>query len=116
MRKTMFYGADLLIFMRAKELRNRLTNSEMKLWGYLREKPLAYKFRRQHPMGIYIVDFYCHALKLVIEIDGNIHDLENSKRAEKEVQFQYEEVIISINKLIMEKNNKLTPPLGGRGV
>jgi cyclase len=40
----------------------------------LKQKPLGYKFRRQHPLGIYIADFYCHALKFVIEVDGNIHE------------------------------------------
>ena len=45
----------------------------MILWGYLRTKPFGHKFRRQHPLGIYIADFYCHSLKPVIEVDGDIH-------------------------------------------
>ena len=73
MRKGMFYEASPLIFQRAKELRNRLTDAENILWNYLRSRPLGYKFRRQHPWGNYILDFYCHQLKLVIEIDGSIH-------------------------------------------
>jgi cyclase len=74
MKKKMFYGANNLIFERAKELRGNLTHAELVLWGYLKQRPLGFKFRRQHPLGIYIVDFYCHALNLVIEVDGSIHD------------------------------------------
>jgi cyclase len=74
MRKKMFLGASNLIFANAKRLRSNLTHSEMVPWGYLKTRPLGCKFRRQHPLGIYIADFYCHALKLVIEVDGNIHE------------------------------------------
>ncbi len=74
MKKKMFYGADNLIFEKAKELRKNLTNAELVLWNYLKQNPTGYKFRRQHPLGNYIVDFYCHKLKLVIEVDGSIHE------------------------------------------
>ena len=71
----MFYGADRIIFGRAKELRNKLTDAEILLWErFLKGKPENYKFRRQHPLGLYIADFYCHKLKLVIEVDGKIHE------------------------------------------
>jgi cyclase len=73
MKKTMFFGAGNFIFERAKELRKNLTSAELVLWGYLKQSPLGCKFRRQHPLGIYSVDFYCHKLKLVIEVDGGIH-------------------------------------------
>lgn len=86
MRRKMFYEADPLLFERATYLRNHLTNTEMTLWGYLRTHPMGYKFRRQHPIGIYIVDFYCHACKLVIEADGNIHDLVSVRQADQERQ------------------------------
>ena len=69
----MFYGAGNLIFENAKRLRDNPTNAETVLWGYLKQRPLGQKFRRQHPIGIYIADFYCHSLKMVIEVDGNIH-------------------------------------------
>jgi imidazole glycerol-phosphate synthase subunit HisF len=74
MERKMFYGANSLIFNRARELRNDMTHAEMVLWGYLKTKPNGYKFRRQHPLGIYIADFFCYRLKLVIEVDGRIHD------------------------------------------
>ncbi len=57
---------------RAKELRKEMTPAERKLWyGYLRN--FKYKVYRQRPIDHYIVDFYCHKLKLVIEIDGGRH-------------------------------------------
>ena len=75
----MFYGAGPLIFELAKKLRNNVTPTEMILWGRLKEHFPKLKFRRQHPVSLYIVDIYCHAEKLVIEIDGSIHDLEEKK-------------------------------------
>ena len=53
------------------------------LWGYLKTKSLGFKFRRQHPYSLYILDFYCHSLKLVIEIDGSIHEKEEVKENDK---------------------------------
>ncbi|MFL6743460.1 MAG: endonuclease domain-containing protein [Sphingomicrobium sp.] len=47
---------------------------EVKLWSLLRRTPGGVSFRRQHPIGPYVADFYCSAAKLVIEIDGTIHD------------------------------------------
>lgn len=62
---------------RAKALRQRLTPAEYKLWQVLRNRNLGgYKFRRQHPIGHYILDFYCHERGLVIEIDGDVHSLQ----------------------------------------
>ena len=59
---------------RRKELRNNSTPQESTLWWYLKGKNLGVKFRRQHSIGGYILDFYCAENKLIIEIDGNIHD------------------------------------------
>lgn len=86
MRESMFYGAGAIILQRAKKLRNRLTDAEMILWCYLRCKPNGYKFRRQHPIRNYIVDFYCHRLRLVIEVDGSIHDREDIRKYDRERQ------------------------------
>jgi very-short-patch-repair endonuclease len=59
----------------AKELRRNMTPSEKVLWQGLRSHKIAgYKFRRQHPIRYYIADFYCHEARLVIEVDGPIHD------------------------------------------
>jgi cyclase len=79
MKGNMFYGAGPLIFELAKKLRNNVTPTEMILWGRLKEYFPGRKFRRQHPVSLYIVDLYCHTEKLVIEIDGGIHDDEEVK-------------------------------------
>ena len=70
----MHYGASKLIFQRAEELRKFHTHEEGIIWGYLSGNQMRVKFRRQHPIFLYVVDFYCHSLKLVIEIDGGIHN------------------------------------------
>jgi very-short-patch-repair endonuclease len=59
---------------RARELRQQMTPAEVILWDRLRGRRLGgFKFRRQHPIGPYIADFYCATRRLVIEVDGNIH-------------------------------------------
>jgi very-short-patch-repair endonuclease len=58
---------------RRKFLRNNSTLQEIILWIRLKNSSLGYKFRRQHSIGGYIVDFYCPSKKLVIEIDGSQH-------------------------------------------
>ncbi len=74
MNNRMHKGALNILYQKARDLRNNSTVAEDILWGFLKTKPHGYKFRRQHPYAIYILDFYCHSLKLVIEVDGNIHD------------------------------------------
>jgi very-short-patch-repair endonuclease len=72
----MWKGAPESSFAKAKALRKDETQAEKILWAKLRNNQLkGYKFRRQHPIGLYIVDFYCHQLKLVIEIDGDYHNI-----------------------------------------
>jgi very-short-patch-repair endonuclease len=59
----------------ARRLRTNATGAESILWDTLRNRKFAEaKFRRQHPLGRYIADFYCHETLLVIELDGNVHD------------------------------------------
>lgn len=70
----MFYGAKGEIFEIASLLRDNMTLPELILWKRIKDRKLfKFKFRRQHPIDIFIVDFYCHEIKLVIEIDGEIH-------------------------------------------
>lgn len=110
----------------AKALRNNPTNAEELLWAYLWQKPLGHKFRRQHPISIYIADFYCHSLKLIIEIDGGVHgevevakrDIERQKNLESEgihffrftneqVEKRIQEVIGAIeNYIFLQKADK----------
>ncbi|SMO35468.1 Very-short-patch-repair endonuclease [Saccharicrinis carchari] len=73
--RSMFYGAKPPIFEKAKILRSKLTGAEKLLWDKLRNKQLAgLRFKSQHPMDIFIADFYCHQLMLVIELDGGVHN------------------------------------------
>ncbi|OIN60267.1 endonuclease domain-containing protein [Arsenicibacter rosenii] len=57
-----------------RTLRREATFAEQLLWQQIRNKQLGYKFRRQHSIGSFVVDFYCPEKRLVLEIDGNIHD------------------------------------------
>jgi very-short-patch-repair endonuclease len=58
----------------ARELRSRQTDAEQLIWTLLRDRRFATaKFRRQHPVPPYVLDFYCHPLKLAIELDGGQH-------------------------------------------
>lgn len=58
----------------ARSLRKAMSPPEVILWRELRKRPGGFKFRRQHPSGAYIADFYCHEARLVIEVDGFAHD------------------------------------------
>lgn len=61
---------------RAKRLRRTMTLTERRLWRLLRANQLdGLHFRRQHPLGPYVLDFYCHAARLAVELDGGAHDL-----------------------------------------
>lgn len=62
------------IRQRARDLRRTMTRPEKTLWYLLRRNNLGWHFRRQHPIGPYILDFYCAALKLCVEVDGPVHD------------------------------------------
>jgi len=103
-----------LIFGMAKELRKNMTSSENALWFYLKGGINGLKFRRQHPIGIYIADFYCHHVKLIIEIDGSIHNeieiIDSDKIRQKEleelgytvIRFTNEQVKIELEKVLSE--------------
>lgn len=87
--ENLFYGASPEIFKRANDLRKRMTPAESALWTLLRNKQLeGYKFRRQHPAKNFILDFYCHQIKLAIELDGGIH--QNPIQAEYDKGRTYE--------------------------
>ena len=75
-----YHEATERIFKNAKSLRRNQTPAEELLWKILRSHKLdGLKFRRQHPISRFIADFYCHELKLIIELDGGIHELEEVK-------------------------------------
>ena len=98
-----------------KELRNNATVSEKRLWKFLQKSQLENrKFRRQHSIGNYIVDFYCPNERLVVEIDGSIHnntvnELYDFERVEflknlghKIIRFRNEEIRDSIE-IVLER-------------
>jgi len=108
----MFYGASPDIFKKAKALRDNPTKAEKVLWEKLRLKQLGVKFRRQHPINIYIADFYCHEKKLVIEVDEDYHLVPDQKEHDelrtedlKEfgievIRFKNEQVLNEINEVL----------------
>jgi very-short-patch-repair endonuclease len=112
-------GASNNMKMKAKELRKDLTASEKILWSYLRRRQqLGMYFRRQHPYGIYILDFYCFEATLVIEVDGGIHlnqkeyDEERTRYLESSgltvLRFKNQEVEGNILEVIDKINKYLT--------
>ena len=103
----MWKGASPKIFSNAKDLRERATKAEEIMWSELKNNKLeGYKFRRQHPLHIYIADFYCHKLKLVIEIDGDYHQTAEQKQLDAErtemIEFQGLQVIRFTNEEVIQ--------------
>lgn len=100
-----------------KYLRNNATPQEAKLWNELRSKKLVYKFRRQHGIGNYIVDFYCPKKKLAVEIDGSEHLMNkdyDKERTEsfkilgvKVIRFWNSEIDKNINEVLSKIRNEL---------
>jgi very-short-patch-repair endonuclease len=100
-----------------------MTRAEKKLWDALRNcKFQNYKFRRQHPIGQFIADFYCHKARLIIEVDGNIHSHETvaehdagrtfelEKYNIKVMRFSNEAVLNKLEKVLSEIEIVLTSP------
>ena len=116
----MWKGAPSDSFSKAQFLRRNETKAEKLLWEKLRNNQLeGLKFRRQHPVNIYIADFYCHKFKLIIELDGDYHYQEEQKlkdevRTEvlrlndlKIIRFKNEEVEQDINQVLTTIKNKI---------
>ena len=92
----MHFGASSFLFKRAEAFRKFCTWEEEVIWGYLSGNKLGVKFRRQHSLLFYIADFYCHQLRLVIEIDGSIHNKEDVKVDDAIRQRDIEELGITV--------------------
>lgn len=69
---------------RARELRRDMTPAKKILWQELRANKLGVHFRRQQIIAGFIVDYYCHKASLVVELDGDIHDLQREEDARRE--------------------------------
>jgi len=99
---------------RRRELRKRATAQKDLLWEKLRNRKIGFKFRRQHSVGGYILDFYCKEKRLLIEIDGEIHQIKEAREYDevrdkyfseldfKVLRFTNSEVDKDINKVIGE--------------
>jgi very-short-patch-repair endonuclease len=101
---------------RARELRQEMTPAEKALWQELRANRLGVHFRRQQIIAGFIVDFFCHQSALVIEVDGDIHDLHQEDDARREgvlqemglrvVRFRNDEVIQNLP-MVLRKISEL---------
>ena len=115
----MFYGAKRDIFQKASVLRENMTVAEKLLWSRLNSSQLGARFKRQHPIDIFITDFYCHQYKLVVEVDGEYHkeqlDYDEGRTAELEnlgitvIRFTNDEVMNDIDRVVEEVKKKLFP-------
>lgn len=106
----------------ARNLRKGQTQAERVLWEILRGSQFKnFKFRRQHPIGRFIADFFCYDAKLVIELDGSAHNSEEQKEYDllrsnfinqqgfKVLRFKNNDVIFNTGKVLREIKNNLTP-------
>jgi very-short-patch-repair endonuclease len=100
-------------FQRASSLRHAMTAAEKLLWDRLKNRKLnGLKFRRQHPIHLYIADFYCHEKRLIVEVDGGIHNKlpvkehDENRSAELDrlgitvIRFTNEQIIQNIEKVL----------------
>lgn len=71
---------------RRRQLRVSMTYCEKLIWMYLRKRQMKERFLRQYSVDNYVIDFYCPKLKLAVEIDGDVHKLEDQKIYDKERQ------------------------------
>ncbi|MCD8548544.1 MAG: endonuclease domain-containing protein [Aeromonadaceae bacterium] len=112
-----------------RRLRKTMTEPEQRLWHYLRHGQLGTKFRRQHGIGPYVVDFYCPELRLVIEVDGDSHYTESGIRHDRQrndflhqsglstlrftnhdIMTQLPAVLASLQEYLVAYRKRLTPP------
>jgi very-short-patch-repair endonuclease len=126
--KSMYFGAKPETFEAARILRKNMTPQEVLLWERLKLKQIcSLRFRRQHPIDFFIADFYCHEARLVIELDGEMHDMQkdydDGRSAEmakyfiKVIRFSNYEIDNNIEKVLkkieFEVNSRLkSPPWG----
>jgi len=89
---------------RRRELRNNLTPAEAALWSVLKNSQFQNKkFRRQHSIGNYIVDFYCPSEKIIIELDGNIH----TDPGQSIYDFERDECLKKLDNKVLRFENRL---------
>jgi len=127
----LFKGAGTALFGNARSMRKEKTEAEDKLWRELRNKQIENcKFRRQHPIGNFIADFYCHEKKLLIEVDGGYHDKKEQQAYDlartqiinefgiKVIRFSNEEVLNDMQEVLKKITEALqlhSPSPSGEG-
>ncbi|PHR97255.1 MAG: leucine--tRNA ligase [Leeuwenhoekiella sp.] len=125
-----------ILLERAQEMRDKPTKAEALLWSKLRGKKTGFKFRQQHPIDQYIVDFVCLSAQLIIEVDGDVHQYQMDKDAERQLlleqkkgfkvlRFSNDEVLNNVEKVVeaitveIERREKVLPlgeDLGGERI
>jgi cyclase len=117
MERPMFFGAYPEIFAAARRLREKMTIAESMLWDQLKNRKLGVRFKPQHPVMHYVADFYFHAAKLVVEVDGPIHLYQTEKDKErtheiegagiKIIRFTNEQVVCKMDFVLQEIRNAI---------
>lgn len=111
---------------RAKQMRKNPTEAELILWQKLRDRKLDVKFRRQHPIDNYIVDFVSLTKKLIVEIDGEIHNFQKEEDEQRQLKleaklgyrvlrFSNEEVLRDVNEVVQNISKELNSLSSGEG-
>lgn len=94
---TLHKGASGRQFEYARAMRRSGTDAEALLWQNLRNRNMSgFKFRRQHPVDKYIADFYCHEAKLIIEVDGKVHEDYEQKEYDAGRTYELEQLGITV--------------------
>jgi very-short-patch-repair endonuclease len=103
---------------RAKELRREMTSTEKLLWQELRANRQGVHFRRQQIIAGFIVDFYCHKAALVVEVDGDIHDLQQEEDIRREkalrelglrvIRFRNDEVVKNLSAVVEKVREQIS--------
>jgi very-short-patch-repair endonuclease len=97
-------GANEDQFQAARSLRHKMTQAERVLWNELKNRKLnGLKFLRQHPILLYIADFYCHEKKLIIEVDGGIHNDKKIKEHDENRSAELERMGITVLRVTNEQ-------------
>ena len=93
----MHLGAGSKLFSYARQNRRKSTEAEKLLWEHLRNRKLnGLKFRRQHPLKNFVADFYCHEAKLAIELDGEVHNMDEQKDYDAGRAYELNELGITV--------------------
>ena len=117
---SMYFGASKETILFARQLRLHMTQAEIILWEHIRNKQLGCKFRNQHPIYKYVVDFFCFELLLFIEVDGSIHTLTEVALNDKDrednllslglhvIRFTNDEILSNIDKVLIGISNMIS--------